>query len=181
MERHGLHFGMCLPPSSSNDFVSQLATSILWEHVEGSRPLCVVMSPTHSWLLDLVVEIATAQLRNGRLFACITPTNSSLSRARSLKALRSIGGVPTAIADCCTFGCRCVVTEHLLAAGWQFVTTVPQLAMRTQRRCAGGHVHVQRTPGQQMPPRVRRVIATSLRQTRDRLETAQSVAAFDDM
>ena len=105
--------------------------------------------------------IATDQLRSGRHFMCVTPTNSSLSHAGSR----------------CTFGCRCVVTEHL--AGWQFVTTLPQLAMRMQLRCAGGHVHVQRTPGQQMPTRMRRTIVTSIRQTRDRLETAQSVAAVD--
>ena len=48
MERHGLQLGMCLSPPSSDDFVSQRAMSVLWEHVEGCRPLCVVMSPTHS-------------------------------------------------------------------------------------------------------------------------------------
>ena len=105
-------------------FVSQRAMSILWEHVEGCRRLCVVMSSTHSRLLDFAVEIATAQLRYGRHFVCITPTNSLLSHTRSLKALRSLRGLHTAIADGCTFGCRCVVTEHLVPAGWQFVTTL---------------------------------------------------------
>ena len=71
----------------------------------------------------------------------------------------------TAIPDGCTFGCKCVV-----AAGWQFVTTLPQLARKMQR-----------TPDQQMLVRMRRGIVTSIRQTRDRLETAQSVAAEDDM
>ena len=97
---------VCLRPS--DDFVSQLALSVLWEHVEGCRPLCVVMTPTHNRLLDFAVEIVTAQVRNGRHFLCITPTNSSLSHARSLQDLRSIRGVHTAIVDSCTFGCRCV-------------------------------------------------------------------------
>ena len=79
------------------------------------------MSPTHSRLVDLVVEIATAQLR-------ISPTNSSLKYNRSLKAPRSIRGVHTVVADGCAFGCRCVVMEHVMAAGWQFVRTLPQLA-----------------------------------------------------
>ena len=116
MERHGLQFGMCLSPPSSDDFVTQRAMSVLWEHVEGCRPLCVVMSPTHNRLQDLAVEIATAQLRNGRHFVCIMPTNSSLNHAGSLEALRFIRRVHTAIADGCTFGCRSVVTEHLVAA-----------------------------------------------------------------
>ena len=73
MERHGLQFGMCLSPPSSDDFVSQW--SILWKHAEGCRPLCVVMSPTHSRLLEIAVEIAKAQLRNGRDFVCITPVH----------------------------------------------------------------------------------------------------------
>ena len=92
----------------------------------------------------------------------------------------SIRVVHTAVADGCAFGCRCVVTGHLVAAGWQFVTTLPQLAKKMQRWCAGGHFHVQRSPDQQMPVRVRRGIVTSIRQTRDRLETVQSVAV-DDM
>ena len=80
----------CVSPPSSDDFVSQQEMSPLLEHVGGCRPLSVVMSPTHNRLLDLAVEIATGQLRNGRHFACITRTNSSLSHARSWKALRSI-------------------------------------------------------------------------------------------
>ena len=40
---------------------------------------------------------------------------------------------------------------------------------------------MQRTPGQQMPVRMRRAIVTNIRQARDRLEAAQSVAAVDDM
>ena len=108
------------------------------------------MSPTNSQLLGFAVEIATAQLRNGRHFVCIPPTNSPSSHARSLKALRSIREVHTAIADGCTLGSRCIVSEHLVAAGWQFVTTMPQLDMRMQRRCAAGPVHVQRIPCQQV-------------------------------
>ena len=157
---------------SSGDLVGDRAMSTLWEHVEGCRPLCVVMSPTHSRLLDLAVEIATPQLRNGRHFVCITPTHSSLNCNRSLETLRSTRKLHTTVADGGAFGCRCVVTEHLVATGWQFVTTLPQLAMRMQRRCAGGHVHVQRTPGQQMPAPMRRATGTSLRQTRNRLENA---------
>ena len=61
------------------------------------------------------------------------------------------------------------------------MTTLPQLAMRLQRRCAGGHIHVQQALGQRMPARMRRAIVTSIRQTRDRLETGQSVAGVDDM
>ena len=61
------------------------------------------------------------------------------------------------------------------------MTTLPQLAKKMQRWCTGGHFHVQRTLYQQMPVRMRRAIVTSIRQTRDRLETAQSVAAVDDM
>ena len=106
---------------------------VLWEDVKKSRPLCVVMSPTHGRLLDLAVEIATAQMWNGRHFVSITPTT----------ALRFVRGVHTATADGCT---RCAVTDHLVTAGWQFVTTLPSLARKMQRRCAGGHLHVQRTP-----------------------------------
>ena len=40
---------------------------------------------------------------------------------------------------------------------------------------------MQRTPGQQMPVRMRRAPVTNIRQARDRLEAAQSVAAVDDM
>ena len=50
-----------------------------------------------------------------------------------------------------------------------------------RRRCTNGHFHVQRSPDQQMSVRVRRAIVTSTRQTRDRLGTAESVAAVDDM
>ena len=151
------------------------------EHVEKDRPPCIVMSPTDSRLLDVVVEIATTQLRNGRHFMRITRTDSSLNYNGSLKALRPNRGVHTVVSDGCAFGFRCVVTEHLVAAGWQFVTTLPQLVRKMQRRCTGGHVHVQRTPDQQMPVRMRRGIVTSIRQTRGRLETAQSVAAVEDM
>ena len=119
---------------------------------DADLPLCVVMSPTRSRLLDVAVEIATAQLRNGRHFVSITPTNSSLSHAASLKALRLVRGVHAAVADGCTFGCS------LVPAGWQFVAALPQLAMRMQRRCVGCNVHVQRTPGQQLPARMRRAI-----------------------
>ena len=44
----------------------------------------------------------------------------------------------------------------LTAVEWQFVTTLPQLALRMHRRCAGGQIHVQLTRGQQMPARMRR-------------------------
>ena len=94
MERRGLQLGMCLSPPSSNDFVGQRAMSALWEHVATDRPRCIVMSPTHSGLLDLAVEIAAAQLQNGRHCGCVTPTHSSLNSARSLKILRSIRGAP---------------------------------------------------------------------------------------
>ena len=39
-------------------------------------------------------------------------------------------------------------TEH--SAGWQLVSTLQQLARKRQRSCASGHFHVQRTPDQQM-------------------------------
>ena len=68
MVRHGLELAMCLSPPSSDDFVRQRATSALREHVERDRPLCIVMSPTRSRLLDLAVEIATAQLQNNKQF-----------------------------------------------------------------------------------------------------------------
>ena len=172
---------MHLPLPPSGDSVEPQALAALWQHVEGCKPLCVVMSPEHSRLLDLAVDIAATHMRNARHFVCITPTNSPLCHAGCTKALRSIQGVYTAIADGCTFGCRCAVTEHLVAAGWQFVTTLPRLAMRMQRRCAGVHIHVQQAFSQRMPARMRRAIATSIRQTRDRLETAQLVAGVDDM
>ena len=181
MERHGLQVEMHLPLPPSGDSVEPQALAALWQHVEGCKPLCVVMSPEHSRLLDLAVDIAATHMRNARHFVCITPTNSPLCHAGCTKALRSIQGVYTAIADGCTFGCRCAVTEHLVAAGWQFVTTLPRLAMRMQRRCAGVHIHVQQAFSQRMPARMRRAIATSIRQTRDRLETAQFVAGVDDM
>ena len=171
---------MCLSLPSSGDLVGQRALSALWEHVEKDRLLCIVMSPTDSRLLDLVVEIATAQPQNGRHFVCITLTNSSLNHTRSLKALRSIRGVHTVVADGCAFLCRCVMAEHVVAAGWQFVTALPQLARKMQRRCTGGHVLVQRSLDRQMPVRMRQNIVTRIRQTRDRPETAQSVAAVDD-
>ena len=53
--------------------------------------------------------------------------------------------------------------------------------MRMQRRSAGGHIHVQQALDQRMPARIRPAIATSIRQTRDRLETAQFVSGIDDM
>ena len=106
------------------------------------------MSPTRRRLLDLAEEFS--QLTCG-MVGTTTPTNLPLSHGGSLSALRSIRGVHTAISHGCKFGCRCVGTEHLVAVGWQFVTTLPQLATRTQRRCAGGHVHVQRALGQQVP------------------------------
>ena len=64
------------------------------------------------------------------------------------------------------------MTCQLVAAGWQFVTTLPQLAMRLQRRCAGGRIHMQQIRDQRMPARVQRAIVTSIRQVRDRLEIA---------
>ena len=134
MGKHGLQVGTCISPYPSVDFISQRMMSVLWEHVEESRQLCVVMSPTHGRLLDLAVEIATAQMWNGRHFVCITSTSSSLSHARSLTALRSVRGVHAAIADGCTFGCRCNVASHFVTAGWQFVTTLPSLARKMQRR-----------------------------------------------
>ena len=158
-------FGMCLSLPSSGDLVGRRAMCALWEHVAKCRPLCVVMSPTDSRLLDLVLESATTQLRNGRQFVCITLTDSSLNYKKSLKALRSIRGVLTVVADGCAFGCRCVGTEHLVAAGF---------CSNLRERCSegmGGHIHVQRTPDQQMPVRVRRGVVTSIRQTRDRLES----------
>ena len=130
MERHGLQLGMCLSRPSSGDFVGQRAICALQEHVERDRPLCIVMSPTHSRLLDLLVEIVTGQLQIGRHFVCTTPTNSSLEYNRSLKAPRSIRGVHTVVADGCAFGCRCVMMEFVVAAGWQFVRTLPQLARK---------------------------------------------------
>ena len=82
---HGLQLGMCLSQLSSSELVN----------VERDRPLCIVMSPTESRELDLVVEIATTQLRNGRLL-----TDSSLNYNRSLEGLRSIRGIHAAVADC---------------------------------------------------------------------------------
>ena len=76
-----LQLGMCLSPPSSDDFTSQRALSVLWEHVEGCRPLCVVMSPAHNRLLDLAVETATAQLRNGRHF-CVNHANGQFIESR---------------------------------------------------------------------------------------------------
>ena len=55
MERHGLQKCVLSPPSS-DDFVRQRAMSAPMGHVEKDRPLCVAMSPTHSWLLDLAVK-----------------------------------------------------------------------------------------------------------------------------
>ena len=118
-----MQLGLCWSLPFSGDLVGRREMSASWEHVEKDGPRCTVMSPTDTELLDLVVEIAATQLRNGRHFVCITPTDSSLNYNRSLKALRSIRGVHTAEADGCAFRCRCVVTEHLVAAGWQFVTT----------------------------------------------------------
>ena len=128
MERHGVQLGMCLSRPSSGDFVGQRAICALQEHEEKDRPLCIVMSPTHSRLLDLLVEIVTGQLQIGRHFVCITPTNSSLEYNRSLKAPRSIRGIRTVVADGCAFGC--VMMEYVVAAGWQFVRTLPQLARK---------------------------------------------------
>ena len=144
----------CVFSPPSDGFVSQRTMYILYE------------SHTQS-ILGLAVEIATAQ-------PCVHHATKQFFESRrdgSLQALRSVRRVHTAITDGCKFWCWCIVTEHLVAAMWQFVTTMPKLAMRMQRRCAGGH----------MPARLRRATVTCLRQTRHTRETAQSAEAVDVM
>ena len=61
MERHVLQVGMRLPLPPSGDAVGPQGMSALWRHVEGCKPLCVVMSPEHRRLLDLAVEVGAAR------------------------------------------------------------------------------------------------------------------------
>ena len=173
MERHGLQFGKCLSPTSSDDFVSQRAMSIVQTSVRRHESdTQSIAGPCGGHCHSPAAEWETF---------CVFHANEHFIESRGkAEASRSIRGGHTATADGCSgagASCSCI----LGAVGWQFVRTLPQLAMRMQRRCAGGHVHVQRIQGQQMPARTRRASVTSLRQTRDRLETAQSVAAVDDM
>ena len=125
-----------------------------WRRID----LCV-MSPTHSWLLDLAVEIAPAEWKT--LYLRQKPENFEIHSRRTHRGCSWF-----------SFGCKCVVTEHVGGS-----RMAPQLARKMQRMCTGGHVHVQRTLDQQKPVRMRRAIVTSIRQTRDRLETGQCVAA----
>ena len=46
---------VCLNPPL---VISSVNGRWLWEHVEKDKPLCIVVSPTNSRLLDLVVETA---------------------------------------------------------------------------------------------------------------------------
>ena len=120
--RHGLQFGMCLSPPASDAFISRRA--ILWEHVEGCRPLCVVMSPTHSRLLDLL---------NGTPSVCVS-RQQTVHESR-LKAWRSIRGVHTQrLPPVARSGAGAGVTEHLVAAGHDSATTCDEDATEVRTK-----------------------------------------------
>ena len=67
-----------------------------------------------------------------------------------------------------------------MAAGWQFVTTLPQLAVRLRRRCAGGYVHL-RQFGSPDAYLFSTGYCDGHTTTERQAETAQSVAAIDEM
>ena len=81
MERHGLQFGMRFFPPSYDDFVNQRAMSVLWEHVEGCRPLCVVTSLAHDRFLDLAVEICHNSAAEWETL-CVYHTNKHFIESR---------------------------------------------------------------------------------------------------
>ena len=99
-----------LPHACSLECVCPLpprrAMCLLWNTRRDADLCASVMSPTHNRLLDLSMEIATAL---GTVCVSRQRTVSSLSHSGSLKALRLVRGVLTAIADGCAIGCRCVV------------------------------------------------------------------------
>ena len=81
------------------------------------------------------------------------------------------------LSDGCTVGCKRVVMEHLVEAGWEF-----SAAARGEdaAEMCGRSRHVQQAPSQQTPARMRRAISPSPSQTR-RVEAVESVAKVDDM
>ena len=128
---------MRLPLPPSGDAVGPQALSALWQHVEGCKPLCAVMSPEHHRLLDLAVEERETLCVHHTYEQPVVPRRVHEGpEIHSRSAHRDRGRIHIWVQ----------VRHDETVGGSRMATchdTLPQLAMRLQRRCAGGHVHVQ--------------------------------------